>query len=115
MEKAPKEMLKSYVDSQKFSSTTEIMEAMKEMFRDVLQQVMESEPDAELGYEKIQRMSETAEEGKLRNYRNRYSKKTVKPQLGAAEVSRCRIFTFQDVHAVVVGGGISCMRTYPAK
>ena len=34
MEKAPKEMLKTYVDSQKFNSTTEIMDAMKEMFRD---------------------------------------------------------------------------------
>ena len=53
MEKTPKEMLKAYVDSQKFSSTTEIMDAMKEMFRDVLQQVMESELDAELGYEKV--------------------------------------------------------------
>jgi hypothetical protein len=29
MEKAPAEMLKEYVRSQKFSSTTEIMEAMK--------------------------------------------------------------------------------------
>ena len=52
MEKMPKEMLKAYVDSQKFSSTTEIMDAMKEMFRDVLQQVMESELDTELGYAK---------------------------------------------------------------
>ena len=53
MESTPKEMLKAYVDSQKFSSTTEIMDAMKEMFRDVLQQVMESELDTELGYEKV--------------------------------------------------------------
>ncbi len=29
MEKTPKEMLKAYVDSQKFSSTTEIMDAMR--------------------------------------------------------------------------------------
>ena len=36
MEKTPKEMLKAYVDSQKFNSTTEIMDAMKEMFRDAL-------------------------------------------------------------------------------
>lgn len=86
MEQTPKEMLKAYVDSQKFSSTTEIMDAMKEMFRDVLQQVMESELDAELGYEKSQRTSETAVENKLRNYRNGYSKKTVKTQLGAVEV-----------------------------
>ena len=39
MERTPKELLKAYVDSQKFNSTTEIMDAMKEMFRDVLQQV----------------------------------------------------------------------------
>lgn len=86
MEKMPKEMLKAYVDSQKFNSTTEIMDAMKEMFRDVLQQVMESELNTELGYEKSQRMSETAVESKPRNYRNGYSKKTVKTQLGAVEV-----------------------------
>lgn len=67
MKKAPKEMLKTYVDSQEFSSTTEIMNAMKEMFRDVLQQVMESELDAELGYEKSQRVSGSAVENKPRN------------------------------------------------
>ena len=86
MEKTPQEMLKAYVDSQKFSSTTEIMNAMKEMFRDVLQQVMESELDTELGYEKSQRTSDSGEENKGRNYRNGYSKKTVKTQLGAVEV-----------------------------
>ena len=86
MEKTPKEMLKSYVDSQKFNSTTEIMDAMKEMFRDVLQQVMESELDTELGYEKSQRMSDSGGENKPRNYRNGYSKKTVKTQLGAVNV-----------------------------
>ena len=86
MEKTPQEMLKAYVDSQKFSSTTEIMKAMKEMFRDVLQQVMESELDTELGYEKSQRTSDSAVENKGRNYRNGYSKKTVKTQLGTVEV-----------------------------
>lgn len=82
MEKTLKEIMKAYMDSQKFNSTTEIMEAMKEMFRDVLQQVMESE----LGYEKSQRMSDCAVENKPRNYRNGHSKKTVKTQLGAVEV-----------------------------
>ena len=86
MEKTPQEMLKAYVNSQKFSSTSEIMKAMKEMFRDVLQQVMESELDTELGYEKSQRTSDSAVENKGRNYRNGYSKKTVKTQLGAVEV-----------------------------
>ena len=43
MEKSPAELMKEYVNSQKFTSTTEIMEAMKAMFSDVLQQVMEAE------------------------------------------------------------------------
>ena len=48
MEKTPQEMLRAYVENQKFSSTIEIMNAMK-MFRDALRQVMESELDTELG------------------------------------------------------------------
>lgn len=32
MEKVPAELMKEYVNSQKFTSTTEIMEAMKAMF-----------------------------------------------------------------------------------
>ncbi|MCI8539602.1 MAG: hypothetical protein HFF18_13275 [Oscillospiraceae bacterium] len=82
MEKTPKEMLKAYVDSQKFNRTTEIMDAMKEMFRDVPQQVMVSELDTALGYERSQRVSDSGVENKPRNYRNGYSKKTVKTQLG---------------------------------
>ncbi|MCI8537948.1 MAG: IS256 family transposase, partial [Oscillospiraceae bacterium] len=68
MEKTPKEMLRAYVDSQKFNSTTEIMDAMKEMFRDVLQQVMESDLDTALGYERSQRVSDSGVENKPRNY-----------------------------------------------
>jgi len=37
MSATPAEMMKEYVNSQKFSSTTEVMAAMKEMFKDVLQ------------------------------------------------------------------------------
>lgn len=86
MELTPKELMKQYVESQKFTSTTEIMQAMKEMFRDVIQQVMESELDVELGYEKSERMSDSDSEGLSKNYRNGYSKKTVKTQLGEIEV-----------------------------
>ena len=52
MEKTLWELLKAYVDSQKFNSTTEIMTVIKEIFRDVLQQVMESELDTDLGVRK---------------------------------------------------------------
>ena len=85
MEKTPKEVLKAYVDSQKFSSTTQIMDAMKEMFRDVLQQVMESD-GYRAGVRKKQRVSDSGVENNPRNYRNGYSKKTVKTQLGAVDV-----------------------------
>lgn len=86
MMKVPAELMKEYVDSQQFRSTADIMEAMKEMFRDVLQRVMESELEAELGYEKSQRTAKSAVEKDAKNYRNGYSKKTVKTQLGEVEI-----------------------------
>lgn len=86
MELTPKELMKQYVDSQNFTSTTEIMQAMKELFRDALQQVMESELDVELGYEKSERVSDYDGSNLSKNYRNGYSKKTVKTQLGEVEV-----------------------------
>ena len=62
MMRAPQELLKEYVKSQDFTSTAEIMTAMKEMFRDVIQTAMEVELDEELGRERCQRAqaSETA-------------------------------------------------------
>lgn len=47
MNTAPQELLKEYVKSQNFASTSEIMEAIKEMFRDVIQTAMEVELDEE--------------------------------------------------------------------
>ena len=41
MQSAPQELLRQYVQSQHFTSTAEIMDAMKEMFRDVIQQVID--------------------------------------------------------------------------
>lgn len=76
MQPVPQDLLKEYVQSQHFTSTTEIMEAMKEMFRDVIQTVMEVEMDEELGRERCERSD--APEGAPRNYRNGYTKKTVK-------------------------------------
>jgi len=83
MMRARQELLKEYVKSQDFTSTAEIMTAMKEMFRDVVQTAMEVELDEELGRERCQRAqaSETAP-----NYRSGYSHKTVKTQLGEVEI-----------------------------
>ena len=86
MNATPAEMMKEFVNSQKFSNTTEVMQAMKEMFRDVLQQVMEGELDETLGFEKRDRLSDDDETTVSKNYRNGYSKKTVKKQLGEVDV-----------------------------
>ena len=83
MQNAPQELLRQYVQSQYFTSTAEIMDAMKEMFRDVIQQVMEVEMDEELGRERCQRVEE---ENPSPNYRNGYSPKTVKTQLGEIDI-----------------------------
>ena len=82
MNTAPQELLKEYVQSQHFTSTAEIMTAMKEMFRDVVQTEMEVEMDEELGRERCQR----AETSSAPNYRNGYTKKTVKTQLGEVDI-----------------------------
>ena len=84
MNAAPQELLKEYVQSQHFTSTADIMAAMKEMFRDVIQTVMEVEMDEELGRQRCERSS--AAEGEPRNYRNGYSRKTVKTQLGEVDI-----------------------------
>ena len=79
-------MLREFVNSQHFTSTSEIMESMKELFSDVLQQVMEAELEEKLGYEKSERLSKNDENSCRKNYRNGYSKKAVKTQLGEVEV-----------------------------
>jgi len=81
MQRVPQEIMKEYVQSQHFTSTAEIMSAMKEMFRDVIQQVMEVEMDEQLGRERCQEP-----EGTARNYRNGYSSKKVKTQLGEVDI-----------------------------
>lgn len=84
MQPVPQDLLKEFVQSQHFTSTADIMQAMKEMFRDVIQQVMEVEMDEELGRERCQRSEEP--EGTPRNYRNGYTRKTVKTQLGEIDI-----------------------------
>ena len=86
MTKTPTEMMREFVKSQNFQSTDEVMSAIKEMFRDVLQEVMECELSEELGYEKSERMSNDDCSNKSKNYRNGYSKKTVKTQLGELDI-----------------------------
>ena len=86
MEKVPAEMMREFVRSQKFTSTDEVMTAMKNMFKDILQEVMECELADELGYEKSERTSNNECSNKSKNYRNGYSKKTIKTQMGELDI-----------------------------
>ena len=87
MKHIPREVIKELIRSEEFNSTGDIMEAIKEMFSDVLGQVLEAELDVALGYDKQERRGESVEESKPRNYRNGHTSKTVKTQLGEVNVS----------------------------
>nr|WP_295973731.1 transposase [uncultured Bacillus sp.] len=70
------------VKGEKFTSTNQIMETIKEMFSDILEEVLQCEIEEQLGYEKHQRRSD--EPG---NYRNGSIKRKLKTQFGEVEVN----------------------------
>lgn len=80
--KLPKELIKEMVKEQKFTSTNQIMETIKEMFSDILEEVLQCEIDEQLGYEKHQRRSDGPS-----NYRNGSTKRKLKTQFGEVEVN----------------------------
>lgn len=82
MSNISKEVLRDYINEQKFTSPDEVLIAMKSMFRDVLQETLEAEMDSQLGYDKYD-----ISEKQTLNSRNGYSKKTVKSELGAVELN----------------------------
>src|SRR5674536_173313 len=82
MSNISKEILRDYINEQKFTSPDEVLIAMKGMFRDVLQETLEAEMDSQLGYDKYD-----ISEKQTPNSRNGYSKKTVKSELGAVELN----------------------------
>ena len=87
MSMLPKEVIRELIREQNFTSTTDVMDCIKSMFKDVLQEVMEAELETELGYEKQERRSVKVDAGVSKNYRNGYSKKTVKTQLGEVAIN----------------------------
>lgn len=80
--KLPKELIKELVKEKQFTSTNQIMETIKEMFADILEEVLQCEIEEQLGYEKHQRRSD--EPG---NYRNGSTKRKLKTQFGEVEVN----------------------------
>ena len=82
MSNVSKDLLREYIKEQKFTSADDIMNGLKDMFKDVLQEALEAEMDETLGYGKYD-----AEEKDIDNSRNGYSKKTVKTELGPVEIN----------------------------
>ncbi|WP_346930675.1 IS256 family transposase [Clostridium sp.] len=82
MSNMSKELLREYIKEQNFSNTNDILAALKDMFREVLQESLEAEMDDALGYGKYD-----YNEKSIDNSRNGYSKKTVKTELGPVEIN----------------------------
>lgn len=76
------QQVKDLVNEQKFTSTNDIMQCMKGMFADVLEQTLQAEMDIQLGYDHAQRRTT---DGK-KNYRNGTVKRTMKTQLGEVDI-----------------------------
>jgi len=80
--KIPKEMIKELVKSEEFKNTGDIMESIKSMFAEVMNEVLQCEIEEKLGYDKHERIN--ADEP--RNYRNGVTKRKIKTQLGEVEI-----------------------------
>ncbi len=77
-----KELLRKYVAEQNFSNADEVLVALKDLFKDVLQEALEAELDEALGYGKHEVSNKNSN-----NSRNGYSKKTVKSELGPISIN----------------------------
>ncbi|WP_234120032.1 IS256 family transposase [Clostridium hydrogenum] len=82
MSNISKEILRNYINEQNFKSPDDILAAMKDMFKDVLQEALEAEMDTQLGYDKYD-----VAEKQTQNSRNGYSKKTLKSELGTVQLN----------------------------
>ena len=79
----PKEAIRRLIKSEQFQNTGDIMTCIKDMFKQVLQEVLEVEMDDMFGYDKHERCEKSEDAD---NYRNGYNKKTVKSQLGPVKI-----------------------------
>jgi putative transposase len=77
-----KELLRKYVAEQNFSNADEVLIALNDLFKDVLQDALEAELDESLGYGKHEVSNKNSN-----NSRNGYSKKTVKSELGPISIN----------------------------
>ncbi len=82
MSDVSKELLRKYVTEQNFSSADEVLAALKDLFKDALQESLEAELDESLDYGKHEVSGK-----RLNNSINGYSRKTVKSELGPISIN----------------------------
>lgn len=80
--KLSKELIRDLVREPKITSTTQIMDIIKEMFSDILEEVLQCEIEEQLGYEKHQRRN-----GGPKNYRNGSTKCKLKTQFVEVDIN----------------------------
>lgn len=77
-----KEQIRSLIQENNISSVQDLQTTLKNMFKDVLQEMLEAELEENLGYSKYD-----VQNKKTENARNGYSKKTVRSNLGEIELA----------------------------
>ena len=87
-----KEQLRQIISENDVKSVGDVYSLFKESFKDMLQELLEAELDATLGYEKNNKLDPDSD-----NKRNGYSPKTVKSQYGtvALDIPRDRNNEFE--------------------
>ncbi len=75
MSNMSKDFLRNYIKEQNFNDSNDVLNSLKDLFKDVLQEALAAELDDMLGYEK--NLTNQCD-----NSRNGYSKKTIKSELG---------------------------------
>ena len=76
-----KEQIRQIIADNNLSSVADVYSLLKDSFKDILQELMEAELDASLGYEKNQKGDSLSS-----NKRNGHSQKTLKSQYGEFQI-----------------------------
>ena len=76
-----KEQIRQIISQNNISSVADVYSLLRESFKDILQELMEAELDATLGYEKNQKGDLLTD-----NKRNGHSPKTLKSQYGEFQI-----------------------------
>ena len=88
-----KEQIRQIISQNNLNSVADVYSLLKESFKDILQELMEAELDASLGYEKNQKGDLLTD-----NKRNGHSQKTLKSQYGEFQVEVPRDRNGQQDH-----------------